>query len=40
MMEAFGDTKKMLDVYAEFAEKWMAMPVIKGSKTESERWRR
>jgi prolyl-tRNA synthetase len=36
--EAIEETKKMLDVYAEFAEKWMAMPVIKGSKTESERF--
>jgi prolyl-tRNA synthetase len=36
--EAIEETKRMLDVYAEFAEKWMAMPVIKGSKTESERF--
>lgn len=36
--EAIEETKKMLDVYAEFAEKWMALPVIKGSKTESERF--
>jgi prolyl-tRNA synthetase len=28
----------MLDVYAEFAEKWMALPVIKGVKSESERF--
>ena len=28
----------MLDVYAEFAEKFMAMPVIKGVKTPSERF--
>ncbi|NPA68789.1 MAG: proline--tRNA ligase [Chlorobi bacterium] len=36
--EAIAETKQMLDVYAEFAEKWMAMPVIKGAKTESERF--
>jgi prolyl-tRNA synthetase len=36
--EAIEETRKMLDVYAEFAEKWMALPVIKGSKTESERF--
>lgn len=36
--EAEEETRKMLEVYAEFAEKWMAMPVIKGSKTESERF--
>jgi len=36
--EAVFETKQMLDVYAEFAEKWMAMPVIKGSKSESERF--
>ncbi len=36
--EARAETKQMLDVYAEFAEKWMAMPVIKGAKTESERF--
>jgi prolyl-tRNA synthetase len=28
----------MLDVYATFAEKFMAMPVIKGPKTASERF--
>ena len=36
--EAIEETKKMLDVYAEFAEKWMAVPVIKGVKTENERF--
>lgn len=36
--EAIEETKKMLEVYATFAEKWMAMPVIKGSKSESERF--
>jgi prolyl-tRNA synthetase len=28
----------MLEVYADFAENWMAMPVIKGAKTENERF--
>ncbi|NQX90976.1 MAG: proline--tRNA ligase [Flavobacteriales bacterium] len=36
--EAIEETKQMLEVYAEFAEKHMAMPVIKGVKTESERF--
>jgi prolyl-tRNA synthetase len=36
--EALEETTKMLDVYAEFAEKWMAMPVIKGIKTPNERF--
>ena len=36
--EAIEETKKMLDVYAEFAEEWMAVPVIKGVKTASERF--
>lgn len=36
--EALEETKTMLDVYAEFAENFMAMPVIKGYKTESERF--
>lgn len=36
--EAIFETKKMLDVYAEFAEAFMAVPVIKGVKTESERF--
>lgn len=36
--EAVAETKQMIDVYAEFAEKWMAMPVIKGHKTEAERF--
>jgi prolyl-tRNA synthetase len=38
MQEAVLETKQMLDVYAEFAEKWMSIPVIKGSKTENERF--
>ncbi len=36
--EAIEETRRMLDVYAEFAEKWMALPVIKGVKTENERF--
>ncbi len=36
--EAEEETRKMLEVYAEFAEKWMAMPVVKGHKTEGERF--
>ncbi|MBD98544.1 MAG: proline--tRNA ligase [Verrucomicrobia bacterium] len=36
--EALEETKTILDLYAEFAEKFMAMPVIKGVKTESERF--
>ena len=36
--EALEETRRMLDVYATFAEEWMAMPVIKGVKTESERF--
>jgi prolyl-tRNA synthetase len=37
-MEALEETTKMLHVYAEFAEKFMAMPVIKGVKSENERF--
>jgi len=37
-VEALNETKKMLEVYADFAEKFMAIPVIKGYKTESERF--
>jgi prolyl-tRNA synthetase len=36
--EAEVETRKMLDVYAEFAEGTMAMPVIKGEKTAGERF--
>ncbi len=36
--EAIEETEKMLAVYAEFAEKFMAMPVIRGVKSESERF--
>ena len=36
--EAIEETLKMLDVYADFAENWLAVPVIKGVKTASERF--
>ena len=36
--EAVDETRLMLDVYAEFAEQTMAMPVIKGEKTADERF--
>ncbi len=36
--EAIQETRQMLDVYAEFAEKFMCVPVIKGVKTESEKF--
>lgn len=36
--EAREETAKMLDVYATFAEQFMAMPVIRGPKTASERF--
>ncbi len=36
--EAIAETKQMLDVYAEFAEKFLAVPVVKGVKTENERF--
>ncbi len=36
--EAEAETKKMLEVYADFAENFMAMPVIKGVKSASERF--
>jgi prolyl-tRNA synthetase len=36
--EAISEAEQMLDVYAEFAENYMAMPVIKGRKTASERF--
>lgn len=36
--EAIEETRRMLDVYATFAEEYMAMPVIKGVKTANERF--
>ena len=37
-VEALEETKKMLEVYADFAERFMAVPVIKGVKTANERF--
>ncbi len=36
--EAVSETEQMLNVYADFAEQFMAMPVIKGIKTANERF--
>ncbi len=36
--EAVTEAKQMQEIYAEFAETFMAMPVIKGAKSESERF--
>jgi prolyl-tRNA synthetase len=36
--EAIEETEKMINVYAEFAENFMALPVIKGYKSENERF--
>lgn len=36
--EAVEETVRMLNVYAEFVENWMALPVIKGIKTANERF--
>ncbi|URW78934.1 proline--tRNA ligase [Xiashengella succiniciproducens] len=36
--EAIEETETMLNVYARFAEEWMAMPVVKGYKTANERF--
>jgi prolyl-tRNA synthetase len=36
--EAIEESEKMMHVYAEFAENFMAIPVIKGFKTETERF--
>lgn len=36
--EALIETRKMLEVYADFAENYMAVPVIKGEKTPGERF--
>ena len=36
--EAINETMQMLNVYAEFAEEWMALPVIKGVKSVNERF--
>ena len=36
--EAKEEVHRMLNIYAEFAEEWMAMPVIRGVKTDSEKF--
>ena len=36
--EAIAETRQMLNIYADFAENYMALPVIKGVKTASERF--
>jgi prolyl-tRNA synthetase len=36
--EAIAEAEQMMNVYADFAENHMAVPVIKGTKTESERF--
>jgi prolyl-tRNA synthetase len=36
--EALAETEQMMEVYATFAEEYMALPVIRGLKSESERF--
>jgi prolyl-tRNA synthetase len=36
--EAITETEQMLNVYADFVENWMAVPVVKGIKTPNERF--
>ncbi|WP_295120874.1 proline--tRNA ligase [uncultured Chitinophaga sp.] len=36
--EAIAETKQMLDVYADFVENYMALPVVKGVKSPAERF--
>lgn len=36
--EAVEETLRILDIYADFAENWMAMPVVKGIKSPNERF--
>ena len=36
--EALEESEKMMNVYADFVEKYMAVPVIRGTKTENERF--
>ena len=38
MQEAIEETEKIINVYADFAENFMAMPVIKGLKSANERF--
>ena len=32
------ETLRMLNIYAKFFEEWLAIPVVKGEKTEKERF--
>ncbi len=36
--EALNEAQQMLEVYADFAENWMAVPVIRGTKSPNERF--
>ncbi len=36
--EAVRETEQMLNIYAEFCEKYLAIPVVKGKKTESDKF--
>ena len=36
--EAIAETERMLDIYADFCEKSLAIPVLKGKKTESDKF--
>jgi prolyl-tRNA synthetase len=36
--DAIAETQKMLEVYAQFAEEYMALPVVRGVKTANERF--
>ncbi|MBQ6539890.1 MAG: proline--tRNA ligase [Oscillospiraceae bacterium] len=36
--EAEAETQQMLNVYADFCENWLAMPVVKGRKTDKEKF--
>ncbi|MDB5109487.1 MAG: proline--tRNA ligase, partial [Mucilaginibacter sp.] len=36
--EAIAETEQMLEVYADFVENWLALPVVKGKKTPNERF--
>src|SRR5271165_762648 len=36
--EAIAETEQMLEVYADFVENWLALPVVRGRKTPNERF--
>ena len=36
--EALEETERMINVYSDFAENWMGVPILKGSKSENERF--